>query len=1144
MAPAQGGRNETAWKAYVKVGMEESEEGHCTMLVDSGADNCLVKLKCIQDDVWLSEAPEDMAELSGIGSTLRTLGKIKECHLKLGNIDVTHPVHVVPDEIQIPCDGILGTDLLGRLDAKLNFGDKCLEIPVCAVSSNSYKSESQEEQEAEEEYRSVETSMDYDQSEEDLSRHERYYCELCKIYLPFQDDMRQEILEHCRGIDHQLEQWKRREEERSKSTLGTDATEELPETDADDEEENGDSGKEMDDDTWKEVNEMINELLGDILIETSHMNEDEKKAIMKLCGEYYDVFWQSDSMKLTHTTTIKHEIPVKPDQEPINQRPYRLPEAQKQIVQEHVENMLSSGIIRESTSPWNAPIVLAPKKSLDGKPKYRFCCDFRKLNEVTKGDAQALPNINEILDQLGGMTYFTTLDLASGYHQVEIQEADKEKTAFSVPSGHYEYNRMAFGLKGAPACFTRLMNEVLRGLIGTSCYVYMDDIICYGRDLSHQIENLRLVFQRLREHTLLLQPEKCSFLKSSTTYLGHIISREGVTPDPSKIEAVENFPTPKTTKDLKSFLGLSGYYRRFIKDFAKIAKPLNSLLKEGTEYIWTEEQEEAFKHIKQILVSEPVLQYPDFTKEFLLITDASQEALGAVLSQGTLGKDDRPVAYASRTLNSAEKNYSTTEKELLAVVWSVKYFRPYLWGRHFKVVSDHRPLRWLMSLKDPGSRLTRWTIKLSEYDFEVIHRPGKANSNADALSRIPIIKVGTTPEEVLRNQEDEDEIREIKRTLEKYEKDSEGYVYYIDKRGRRRLVVPKQNRNDVMSAHHDTPFGGHQGVDRTIELIKDRYYWKNMDLDIEQYIRTCEKCNKKRATNSEKAPVPMQLTTKVIRPFQTVAMDIVGKLPKTHSGNQYILTFQDHFSKYPEAFPIPDQTAETIAKVFVTEIICRHGTPEKLLTDQGTNFISDLMSETCKLLQIDKIQTTAYHPQSNGALERSHQTLVQHLKCFVDSDQKNWDTWLPFVMMSYRSTPQTTTKYSPFYLLHGREMRLPTDWMTEDIQQDLSEDDFVNEIKRRFQIAYKQVIDNTEHRKEQSKRYYDKKAKDKNFKIGDLVLLHAPQVKRGRSKKLMMPWVGPYTVIDICNDVNVMIKKGRNSYKVHKNRLKPFYLRN
>lgn len=876
-----------------------------------------------------------------------------------------------------------------------------------------------------------------------------------------------------------------------------------------------------------------------INIATEHLNSEERDELLKLCNKYADIF-RKPGQHLSCTDAVKHVIPVSQDQLPINQRPYRLPEAQKPLVEQHIREMKANGIIRPSVSPWNSPVVIVPKKGVD---KTRFCTDYRRLNEVTKGDAHPLPNITEILDQLGGMKYFSTLDLSSGFHQIEIKEEDKEKTAFSTPQGHFEYERMPFGLKGAPATFQRLMNEVLRELIGTICFVYIDDIVCYGRTLAESIENLEKVFKRMRTHKLLLNSGKCSLLHSSVTYLGHIISREGVSPDPMKVEAVVNFPTPKDVKELKSFLGLAGYYRKFIKNFARIAKPLKSLFKEGAEFRWESEQNEAFLTLKNILTSDKLLQYPDFSKEFILTTDASKEALGAVLSQGEIGTD-RPIAYVSRTLNKAERNYSITEQELLAIVWAIKQFRPYLWGRHFKIVTDHRPLRWLISLKDPGSRLTRWTIKLSEYDFEVIHKPGKSNQNADALSRITIAKVDISPQEILVNQEKEEELREIQRTLRRYEKDDQGYLYYIDNKGRRRLIVPKENQQQILEAYHDTPFGGHQGIDRTSDLIKERYYWKNMDKDIEEYVRTCQKCNERKTSVTDRAPVPMQITTPLTRPFQKVALDIVGPLPKTHAGNQYILTFQDHFSKYPEAFPLTDQKAGTIAKVFVEEIICRHGTPEKLLTDQGANFTSELFQEMCKLLRIDKLQTTAYHPESNGIVERSHQTIMAGLSQFIEEDQRNWDVWLPYVMMAYRSTPHNTTKYSPYYLLHGREMRLPIDWIREEIQPDLSEDNLVQEIKRRIQIAYQKVIDNTQRRKENSKLQYDLKAREKQIRVGDRVLLHQPLVRRGRSKKLAKPWIGPYTVIKINSEVNVTIKMGKRVQKVHVNRLKPFRERN
>lgn len=288
----------------------------------------------------------------------------------------------------------------------------------------------------------------------------------------------------------------------------------------------------------------------------------------------------------------------------------------------------------------------------------------------------------------------------------------------------------------------------------------------------------------------------------------------------------------------------------------------------------------------------------------------------------------------------------------------------------------------------------------------------------------------------------------------------------------------------------------------------------------------------------------MKITTPVTRPFQKVALDIVGPLPKTHAGNQYIFTFQDHFSKYPEAFPLSDLKATTIANVFVEELICRHGTPEKLLTDQGTNFTSERFQEICKLLDIEKLQTTAYHPETNDIVERSHQTIMAGLSQFIDEDQRNWDVWLPYVMMVYRATPHSRTKYSPYYLLHGREMRLPTDWIRKEVQLDLSEDDLIHEIKQRMQLASQRVIDSVQRRKENSKTQYDLKAREKRINIGDEVFLHQPLVRRGRSRKLAKLWVGLYTVTEINNDVNVTIKKGRHIQKVHMNRIKPFRERN
>lgn len=353
--------------------------------------------------------------------------------------------------------------------------------------------------------------------------------------------------------------------------------------------------------------------------------------------------------------------------------------------------------------------------------------DYRRLNEITIGDKYPLPNITDLFDRLGKSTYFTTLDLASGYHQIEVNENDRQKTAFSTQFGHYEFLRMPFGLKTAPATFQRAMDNILRGLQGIHCLVYLDDIIVFSNSLQEHLLKLRTIFDRLRQTNLKVQLDKSEFLRKEVLYLGHTITKDGLRPNDDKIKAVLNYPLPKTTTEIKSFLGLVGYYRRFIKDFAKITQPLTNCLKKRNKIVINQTYIDAFNRCKELLTAAPLLQYPDPSKPFILTTDASNVALGAVLSQGTVGSD-KPVAYASRTLSDTEARHSTIERELLAIIWAVKHFRPYLFGQKFQIYTDHRPLAWLYSLKEPNSKLTRWRLRLQEYDFEIIYKNGKQNT--------------------------------------------------------------------------------------------------------------------------------------------------------------------------------------------------------------------------------------------------------------------------------------------------------------------------------------------------------------------------------------------------------------------------------
>ncbi|KAL4127078.1 hypothetical protein QTP88_011276 [Uroleucon formosanum] len=467
---------------------------------------------------------------------------------------------------------------------------------------------------------------------------------------------------------------------------------------------------------------------------------EERDSIERVCIDFMDIF-HLEGDKLTHTTSIEHEIKTPEGEPPIYQRQYRLPHRQRDEITRQIKQMKSDGIIEPSNSPWNSPILLVPKKmDVSGKPKFRLVVDFRKLNNITVGDKMPLPQIQDVLDRLGRSKYFSVLDLAQGFHQISLDKESRVKTAFSSDIGHWQYTKLPMGLKNSPPTFQRLMNNVLCNLIGLKCLVYLDDIIVFSTDLSEHDIRIREVFSRLRTHNLKLQPIKCEFLRKEVIYLGHKLTEKGVQPDERKIKSVKTFPIPTTVKEIKSFLGLTGYYRNFVPDYGKIAKPITNLLRKGIEFIWTSECQEAFEKLKIILCNEPLLQYPDFEKPFIITCDASNYAVGCVLSQGVIPAD-LPIAYASRTLNKAEINYSTTEKELVAIMFGVKQFRPYVYGQKFTIITDHKPLTWLFSVKDPGSRLLRWRIKLDEFDYEIQYKSGKTNLNADALSRIKEINL-------------------------------------------------------------------------------------------------------------------------------------------------------------------------------------------------------------------------------------------------------------------------------------------------------------------------------------------------------------------------------------------------------------------
>ena len=534
-----------------------------------------------------------------------------------------------------------------------------------------------------------------------------------------------------------------------------------------------------------------------------HLSEEDRTAIVKVCNQYHNIFYLPGD-KLTCTQTIEHSIPTPTTDKTrgLNIRQYRLPEVLKSEVDKQTDQMLREGIITHSMSPWNSPILMVPKKTdASGKQNWRMVVDYRNLNQVTIGDSFPLPLITDIVDSLGSAKFFSTLDCAMGYYQIPLNPDSQSKTAFSTHKSHFHFLRMPMGLKGAPATFQRLMNYIMSGIQGVRALIYLDDIIVYGRTVQEHNDGLVEVFDRLREHNLKLQIDKCEFLRDSVNYLGYVISKEGLLPDETKVSAVRNFPTPQTQKQVKGFLGLTGYYRRFIANYSQIAKPLFYLTRKGVPYEWKEPQEAAFNKLKEFFTNAPLLEYPDFSKPFIVCTDASATAVGAILSQGVIG-NEKPVAYASKALTKSELAYSVIEKEFYAIVWACTHFRPYLYGRPFLIITDHQPLSWISSVKNPSSRLLKWRLRLEEFDYQIMYRKGALNSGPDALSRVQVTLTtgdNTEPPEGLSHEQ----------------------------------------KQAILRKAHSTPLGAHMGMNRTYQKLKLYTDWPGMKKDVEGYIQKC-----------------------------------------------------------------------------------------------------------------------------------------------------------------------------------------------------------------------------------------------------------------------------------------------------------------
>lgn len=971
--------------------------------------------------------------------------------------------------------------------------------------------------------------------------------------------------------------------------------------------------------------------------------------------------------KTGRTSLTRHHIDTG-NSKPIKLRPYRVSPARQSTISNQIHQMLHDGIIEPANGPYAAPVTLQPKK--DGS--LRFCVDFRQLNSATVRDVYPIPRIDDTLDQLQNAKYFTSMDLKSGFWQIELDAESRPKTAFTTHAGLYHFTVMPFGLTNAPATFQRLMDLVLGGLKWSCALVYLDDIIVYSSTFSSHLQHLELVLQRIQESGLTLHLSKCHFCKTKLRYLGHVVSQSGIEPDPEKIRAVRDYPIPMKLKDVRAFLGLTSYYHRFIKNFATVAEPLTSLTRNADHkpFLWSAACQQAFDYLRQLLIQAPIVAYPQFDKPFILQLDASDVGLSAILAQKLIDEDgvqrEHVIGYASRTLSSPERNFSATERECLAIVYGCHHFRPYLEGVRFTIVTDHKALQWLHHTKDLNSRLARWAIQIATYDVEIQHRPGSDNANCDALSRAPVDDVSTNtitssytdpctsctitdpgylfvldyfshgslpptqyfipislqhnstitstpifsspslPLTSLANihfgdniqlyddirvaqwqdsellpllnylqaqQLPDDALLPKIRQLATFHRVIDGVLYRVvhsskfniadpssatttssapvlSHRQQFRLVIPKSKIIDLLSLAHDHPTSAHLGRRKTLFRLSTRFYWPHMRRDVEAYVRACTLCQQYKASNQK--PGGLMSPIVVNEPWNTVGIDLTGPLPKTRRGNIYILVVIDYFTKWVELFPLANIKAKTIAQIFVDDVMCRFGFPVRIISDNGVQFLSNIFTNVCQILDIKHQRTPFYHPQSN-LCERVNRTIKPLLAALAHHDNKSWDTKLAQIAFALRTARSDSTEQSPAFLMFGRHPRNGLDLCLPSptsVDQLPTADDLSDYRKRLLTdllpayIATREILD-ISHQRQASQ--YNQHHRLIQFEPGDLVWVTALSgiaMGKWRGKKLSPRREGPYRVVERLSSLTYSLIHTITDQQlgpIHVNRLERYY---
>ena len=853
-----------------------------------------------------------------------------------------------------------------------------------------------------------------------------------------------------------------------------------------------------------------------------HKYAEHERIIL---AEFADVFPAELPNGLPLARNVDHHIDLLPGSVPPNKPTFRLSPDETQELKSQLTELIDSGKIRPSSSPYGSPVLFVKKS--DGSK--RMCIDYRALNEQTIKNVYPIPRIDDLLDQLQGAKYFSKIDLRSGYHQVRVAAEDIAKTAFNTRFGHFEFLVLPFGLTNAPATFMRLMQDIFFKQLDDFIIVFLDDILIYSKDIESHQRHVREALGILRNHQLYAKASKCEFFKESIQFLGHTISANGVAMENNKVKAICEWPTPKNLSDVRAFLGLAGYYRKFVKGFSKISMPLTLLLHKNQPFNWLSEQQRAFDQLKRAVTDAPVLVLPQrgVGRTFTIATDASGFAIGACLMQDQ-GNGLQPIAFLSKKMLAAECNYPVHEQELLAIIHAVKAWEHIIINHEVTILSDHDSLKFLKSQPHLSNRQIRWQQLLNPFNLTIKYTPGKSNVVADALSRRSDLK-DSPPQPTLNHLSTintdglTSEIKSLYSNDEHFititQLDSlpdpyrliDGILYYGD-----RIYIPANSalRTRILHEAHDVDVSGHMGTAKTLERVKRLYYWPKITKSTSDYVRSCESCQR----NKPSQQLPSGLLHPIPPPerrWQTISMDLIGPLPKTQNTNyDCIVVFVDKLSKMVHFAPTNTTcTASDLAHITFNTIVRHHGFPQSIISDRDARFTSEFWTQLWANTNTKLDMSTAYHPQSDGQTERVNRVLEDQLRAYVNVHQNDWDTHLVNAEIAINSAKHSTTGFTPYYLNSGQEPVLPIDFIANSMRECRHGDvrEILDKLLNDLDCARKNIVD----AQIVQKNYADEHRRDVQFAVGDLVYVSTKNLRNDQpTSKLSSKFIGPFKIVE------------------------------